>query len=69
MLAPCSVANCDNESVVKDTAASEFWVITSFYCLECYGKLLSTPAETRLDGAKVIFEARLLSQLDQDASV
>ena len=68
MLATCSVATCGNESVVKDSAASEFWIITSFYCLECYGKLLATPGEIRVDGTKVVFEARLLSQRDLEAA-
>jgi len=58
----CSVMACGNEAVIKDTAASEFWIITSFYCTECYATLIGKPDDIHIDGSRVIFEPRQADQ-------
>jgi hypothetical protein len=53
----CIVADCNELSALSVRAEGKFWIFTSYYCSECYAKLLKGE-RPKIDTARLWVEPK-----------
>ena len=53
----CIVLKCENLSALSSTAEDTFWRFTTFYCANCYEKLLAGE-DIEIDKTRVMLESQ-----------